>query len=64
MNKLMNKTWILNFLNEFRELFDQGSKQFYNTVCNFAIINFFVLGVQLCFRRFSIDDFSGKWWSK
>jgi len=24
----------------------------------------FVLGVQLCFRRFLIDGFSGKWWSK
>ena len=23
-----------------------------------------VLGVQLCFRRFPIDGFSGKWWSK
>jgi len=24
----------------------------------------FILGVQLCFRRFHIDGFSGKWWSK
>jgi len=24
----------------------------------------FILGVQLCFRRFPIDGFSGKWWSK
>jgi len=24
----------------------------------------YILGVQLCFRRFSIDGFSGKWWSK
>jgi len=23
-----------------------------------------ILGVQLCFRRFPIDGFSGKWWSK
>ena len=23
-----------------------------------------LLGVQLCFRRFPIDGFSGKWWSK
>jgi len=25
---------------------------------------FVILGVQLCFRRFPIDGFSGKWWSK
>jgi len=25
---------------------------------------YILLGVQLCFRRFSINDFSGKWWSK
>jgi len=23
-----------------------------------------ILGVQLCFRRFPIDGFSGNWWSK
>ena len=23
-----------------------------------------ILGVQLCFRRFPIDSFSDKWWSK
>jgi len=23
-----------------------------------------ILGVQLCFRRFPVDGFSGKWWSK
>jgi len=23
-----------------------------------------LLGVQLCFRRFPINGFSGKWWSK
>ena len=23
-----------------------------------------ILGVQLCFRRFPIDGFSDKWWSK
>jgi len=23
-----------------------------------------VLGVQLCFRRFSVDSCSGRWWSK
>jgi len=25
---------------------------------------FNILGVQLCFLRFPIDSFSGKWWSK
>jgi len=29
-----------------------------------SFIKFYVLGVQLCFRRFPIDGFSGKWWSK
>jgi len=28
------------------------------------LFSFEVLGVQLCFRRFPIDGFSGKWWSK
>jgi len=26
--------------------------------------NWEILGVQVCFRRFPIDGFSGKWWSK
>jgi len=25
---------------------------------------YILLGVQLCFRRFPIDGFSDKWWSK
>jgi len=33
----------------------------------FAVFSDFldlILGVQLCFRRFLIDGFSGKWWWK
>ena len=44
-----------------------------NTVSKVAIFSiggnsedgmYFILGVQLYFRRFPIDGFSGKWWSK
>ena len=31
---------------------------------NLVHFSFIILGVQLCFRRFPIDGFSGKWWSK
>jgi len=33
----------------------------HNTMNKFSVV---ILGVQLCFRRFPIDGFSGKWWSK
>jgi len=37
---------------------------FFIGFCRFIVYVYMVLGVQLCFRRFPIDDFSGKWWSK
>jgi len=30
----------------------------------FRVFFYLLLGVQLSFRRFPIDGFSGKWWSK
>jgi len=49
-----------HFLN-LQFIFAQGLLLYYCNYLKVTLIKVNLLGVQLCFRRFPIDGFSGKW---